>query len=73
MRQILEKEAMLKSIHRMHSSEFPKEADGLKRKGVKWNGRLYHIMSFTLIALSSSVSLSVNSIKYQRPPSIFVR
>jgi len=64
---------MLRSIHRMLSPEFPKEADGLKRKGVKWNGRLYHIMSFTLTALSPSVSLSVNSIKYQRPPSIFVR
>jgi hypothetical protein len=32
MRQILEKEAMLRSIHRMLSPEFPKEADGLKRK-----------------------------------------
>jgi hypothetical protein len=62
-RQILEKEAMLRSVHRMLSPEFPKEADG----------RLYHIMSFTLTALSPSVSLSVNSIKYQRPPSIFVR
>lgn len=25
---------MLRSIHRMLSPEFPKEADGLKRKGV---------------------------------------
>ena len=51
---------MLRSIHRMLSPEFPKEADGLKRKGVKWNGLLYHIMSFTLTALSPSVGIIVS-------------